>query len=154
MNSKEESCRVLVTLLGGSKNEMGENEEPIRLMTTGELKKTPNGCILRYQESQTDDSDGTVMTQDIVLMMQPGRVSMNRLGDFGTSMVFVKDRRFEGVYRTPYGDMDMALFATRVDVNLGEDRGNVYLEYQLDFAGGFASMHTMQLEYVASDKPC
>jgi len=69
-------------------------------------------------------------------------------------MVFVKDRRFEGVYRTPYGDMDMALFATRVDVNLGEDKGSVYLEYQLDFAGGFASMHTMQLEYVASDRPC
>ncbi len=154
MSMKDQGRRVLVTLLGGSKNEMGESEEPIRLMTTGELKKTPSGYILRYQESQTDESDGTVMTQDIVLMMQPGRVSMNRLGDFGTSMVFVKDRRFEGVYRTPYGDMDMALFATRVDMNLGEDKGSVQLEYQLDFAGGFASMHTMQLEYVASDKPC
>jgi len=154
MNMKDKGRHVLVTLLGAAKNEQGETEEPIRLMTTGELKATPNGYILRYQESQTDDSDGSVMTQDIVLMMQPGRVSMNRLGDFRTSMVFVKDRRFEGVYRTPYGDMDMALFATQVDVDLGEDRGGVYLEYQLDFAGGFASMHTMQLEYVASDKPC
>lgn len=154
MSLKDKSRHVLVTLLGAAKNERGEAEEPIRLMTTGELKNTPSGAILRYQESQTDDSDGSVMTQDIILMMQPGRVSMNRLGDFGTSMVFVKDRRFEGVYRTPYGEMDMALYATQVDVYLEEDRGSVYLEYQLDFAGGFVSMHTMKLEYVASDKPC
>lgn len=154
MSLKDKSRHVLVTLLGAAKNERGEAEEPIRLMTTGELKNTPSGAILRYQESQTDDSDGSVMTQDIILMMQPGRVSMNRLGDFGTSMVFVKDRRFEGVYRTPYGEMDMALYATQVDVHLEEDRGSVYLEYQLDFAGGFVSMHTMKLEYVASDKPC
>lgn len=154
MNKKEQSRHVLVTLAGASKNEMGQAEEPIKLITTGELKPTPSGYMLRYQESQTDDSDGSVMTQDIVLMMQPGRVSMNRLGDFGTSMVFVKDRRFEGVYRTPYGDMDMALFATQVDVDLAEDKGSVYLEYQLDFAGGFASMHTMRLEYAASEKPC
>lgn len=154
MDMKDKGRRVLVTLLGAAKNEQGESDEPIRLMTTGELKPTPNGYILRYQESQTDDSDGSVMTQDIVLMMQPGRVSMNRLGEYGTSMVFVKDRRFEGVYHTPYGDMDMALFATRVDVNLDAEHGSVHLEYQLDFAGGFASMHTMQLEYAASDKPC
>lgn len=154
MNKKDEGRHVLVTLMGAAKNDVGEAEEPIRLMTTGELKATPSGYMLRYQESQTDDSDGSVMTQDIILLMQPGRVSMNRLGDFGTSMVFVKDRRFEGVYRTPYGDMDMALYATRVDVELSEDRGSVYLEYQLDFAGGFASMHTMRLEYMASDKPC
>ena len=65
-----------------------------------------------------------------------------------------KDRRFEGAYRTPFGDMEMALYATQVNVNLGEDRGSVFLEYQLEFQGGYMSMHTMQLEYVASDKPC
>lgn len=151
---KDKGRHVLVRLAGAAKNDRGETEEPICLMTTGELKPTPSGYVLRYQESQTDEGDGSVLTQDIILMMQPGRVSMTRLGDFGTSMVFVKDRRFEGVYRTPYGDMDMALFATQVNVNLGEDHGSVYLEYQLDIQGGYASMHTMQLEYAASDKPC
>lgn len=154
MLSKDKSRSVLVTLYGSAKNEMGEMDEPIKLMTTGELTPAPGGYVLQYQESQTDEGDGSVMTQDIVLMMQPGRVSMNRLGDYGTSMVFVKDRRFEGAYRTPFGDMEMALYATQVNVNLGEDRGSVFLEYQLEFQGGYMSMHTMQLEYMASDKPC
>lgn len=154
MDMKENGRKVLVTLSGASRNDLGEMEEPIKLMTKGELVPTPGGYILRYQESQTDEGDGTVLTQEIILMMQPGRVSMTRLGDFGTTMVFVKDRRFEGVYHTPYGDMDMALFATQVNVNLGPDHGSVFLEYQLDMQGGFVSMHTMRLEYVASDKPC
>lgn len=154
MNTNEQSRRVLVTLSGAARNDQGEDEEPIKLLTTGELTPVEGGCLLRYEESQTDESDGSVMTQEILLMMEPHQVTMTRLGDFGTSMVFVKDRRFEGVYHTPYGDMDMALYATRVDVDMAEDHGSVYLEYQLDFQGGYASMHTMQVDYVASDLPC
>lgn len=154
MELNEKGRSVLVTLYGASKNDIGEMEEPIRLMTKGELVRTPGGYVLRYEESQTDEGDGSVMTQEILLMMEPGRVSMTRLGPFGTSMVFVKGQRFEGVYHTPYGDMDMAIFATQVKVELGEDKGSVMLEYQLDMQGGFVSMHTLQLEYVASRKPC
>lgn len=154
MNQKEKGASVVVTIHSASKNDIGEMEEPIRLMTTGELMRTPDGYLLRYQESQTDEGDGTVLTQEILLLMQSGRVSMTRLGPFGTSMVFVKDRRFEGVYHTPYGDMDMAIFATQVSMELAEDKGSVFLEYQLDMQGGFVSMHQLQLEYAASKKPC
>lgn len=142
---------VLVTLLGAARSDAGEMDEPIRLMTTGELKPLTNGYMLRYQESQPDEGAGSVTTQDIILMMQPGRVTMTRLGAFGTSMVFVKDRRFEGAYRTPYGEMGMALFATQVSVNVGPERGSVYLEYQLDIQGSYAAMHTLKLEYAASE---
>lgn len=154
MSKNEKGRNVLVTLSGAGKNDRGEMDDAVRLMTTGELTPALGGYMLRYQESQTDEGDGTVMTQDILLMMQPGRVSMTRLGAFGTTMVFVKDSRFEGVYHTPYGDMDMALYPTQVNVNLGPDKGSVFLEYQLDMQGGFVSMHTLQLEYVASDAAC
>lgn len=154
MSTNEQDRRVLVTLSGTSRNELGQAEEPIKLLTTGRLTAIEGGYLLRYEESQTDESDGSVMTQEILLLIEPSQVTMTRLGDFGTSMVFVKDRRFEGVYHTPYGDMDMALFATRVDVDAAPDHGTVYLEYQLDFQGGYASMHIMQVDYVASDLPC
>lgn len=154
MNTNEQGRRVLVTLSGAARNDLGEADEPIKLLTTGEVTTIEGGYLLRYEESQTDESDGSVMTQEILLLIEPNQVTMTRLGDFGTSMVFVKDRRFEGVYRTPYGDMGMALFATRVDVDAAPDHGSIYLEYQLDFQGGYASMHTMQVDYVASDLPC
>ncbi len=154
---KDKAMPVLLTLCGSSGDGSGEMDENIRVITTGQLKQTPSGYMLRYQETQTDEGDGSVMTQDIILSMQPGRVTMTRLGDYGTSMVFVKDRRFEGKYHTPYGDLDMALFATQVQCDLTPERGSVSLKYQLDLQGSFAAMHALRLEYVAGEpapKPC
>lgn len=150
---KEELIPVLLTLNGTSATGQGE-DDTIRVMTTGQLRQTPSGYMLRYQETQTDEGDGTVMTQDVILSMQPGRVSMTRLGDYGTTMVFVKDRRFEGKYRTPFGDLDMALFATQVHTDLSPEKGSVQLKYQLDLQGSFAAMNTLRLDYVAESKPC
>ncbi|MBQ8654376.1 MAG: DUF1934 domain-containing protein [Clostridia bacterium] len=150
---KEQIIPVLVTLSGTS--DASGQDDTIRVMTTGQLRKTPAGFMLRYQETQTDEGDGSVMTQDIILNMQPGRVSMTRLGDYGTTMVFVKDTRFEGKYRTPFGELDMALFATQVQTELSPEKGMVHLKYQLDLQGSFAAMNTLHLEYAAGgSKPC
>lgn len=151
---KEQIIPVLVTLSGTS-DAFGQ-DDTIRVMTKGQLRQTPSGYMLRYQETQTDDGDGSVMTQDIILNMQPGRVSMTRLGDYGTTMVFVKDTRFEGKYRTPFGDLDMALYATQVQTELTPEKGSIHLKYQLDLQGNFAGMNTLHLEYAAGsgNKPC
>lgn len=127
----------------------GENEAPIRMMCRGRLKKTSEGYMLRYQETQTDDETGQSMTQDVILSLQPDRVTMTRLGAFGTTMVFVRERRFEGAYHTPYGDLGLALYATQVNCDLQPDRGHVHLEYQLDMQGSYAAVQTIDIEYSA-----
>lgn len=149
---KEPLIPVLVTLSGTS--DASGDEDTIRVMTTGQLRPTPSGFMLRYTESQTDEGTGAVMTQDIILNMQPGRVSMTRMGEYGTTMVFVKDTRFEGKYRTPFGDLDMALFATQVHTDLSPEKGSIHLKYQLDLQGNFAGVNTLHLEYAAGGKPC
>jgi len=144
---------VRLTLVSTAKDDRGETDQPIRVMTTGMLRKTPSGFMLRYEESSTDDATGEVTTSPVMLTMQPGRVVMTRMGDFGTTMVFVKDTRFEGLYHTPYGDMGLAIFTTQVYSKLSEERGSLRLEYQIDMNGGYAATQTISLEYTA-DKPC
>lgn len=151
---KEQPTDVVVRLCGITGE--GSEEDVIRVMTTGKLRQTPSGFLLRYQAMETDDNTGAVMTQDIILSLQPGRVSMTRLGDYGATMVFVKDRRFESKYRTPYGDLDMGVYATHVQCDLSPERGKVHLKYQVDLQGSFASMNTLHLEYMAGqqEQPC
>lgn len=143
---------VVLTLLGRSQTAPDDPGDPIRLMTTGQLSITGDMYILQYKETQPDDSTA----QDVVLQMQPGRVVMTRLGDFGTSMAFAKGQRFQGVYHTPYGDLEMAIYATKVNCSLSPEKGKVHLLYQLDMQGSFAAMNELKLEYVASEakKPC
>lgn len=134
--------KVLVSIIGQAQA-LGQTPDEIRLMTTGTLTRTLGGFCLDYQESQPDGSD----VQDIHLEMTPHRVTMTRTGDYASTLVFQKGCRFEGVYHTPYGEMDLAVFPTRVKVDLGEEHGSVRLQYQLDFQGSIATMNDLTVLY-------
>ncbi len=138
---------VIVTLSSYARSERGEKEDAIQLICHGKLKAVSGGYMLRYQEVQTDEDTRQTVSQDVILTLQPGRVSMTRLGDFGTTMVFVKDTRFEGAYHTPYGDLAMALYAMQVQTNLEPDHGNIHLEYQLDMQGSYAAVQCIDISY-------
>lgn len=148
---------VIVTLQSYARGEHGEKEQPIRLMCHGKMRPTTDGCMLRYQEVQQDDT-GETLTQDVILNIQIGpvpRVTMTRMGDYGTTMVFVKDRRFEGAYHTPYGDLGLALYAMQVQCKVAEDHGNVHLEYQLDMQGSYSAVQCIDVSFCAeSSQPC
>lgn len=149
---------VIVHLSSYTRGACGEKEDPVRLMCHGRLRPASDGYLLRYQEVQQDEDTGETNMQDVILAMQMGgapRVTMTRLGDYGTTMVFVKDRRFEGAYRTPYGDLGLALYATQVQCKLAEDCGNVHLEYQLDMQGSYSAVHCIDISYCAEgSQPC
>ena len=140
---------VLMTLSGRAYGGAVEDEEAVDLMTTGLLYPLKEGWKLTYTETQPDDNT----TTDITLLLGRDRVVMTRTGDYASSMVFRKDRRFEGVYRTPFGSLSMAVFATRVDVNMTREHGTVVLEYQLDLQGNYAAMHELRLTYAANSEP-
>ena len=110
--------------------------------------------MLRYVESAADDNTGEVMSSTVTLTLQPDRVVMSRAGEFGSTMVFVKDTRFQGLYHTPYGDMGLALYTTHVYCRAERDKGTVRLEYQIDMNGRYASTQTIALDYVAEAAPC
>ena len=149
---------VIVTLQSYARGERGEKEQPIRLMCRGRMRPTSDGCMLRYQEIQQEDANSAPVTQDVILTIQTGstpRVTMNRLGDYGTTMVFVKDRRFEGAYHTPYGDLGLALYAMQVHCRVNEDHGSVHLEYQLDMQGSYSAVQCIDVSWCAeSVRPC
>ena len=77
-------------------------------------------------------------------------MTMTRRGDYSNTMVFVPEQRFEGVYKTPFGEMDMAVYARGVRCDIGEAKGSVHLKYQLDIQGAYASTNELHLEYAES----
>lgn len=149
---------VIVHLSSYTRGERGEKENAVRLMCRGRLRAAGDGYLLRYQEVQQDEDTGENTVQDVILAMQmstPPRVTMTRLGDYGTTMVFVKDRRFEGAYRTPFGELGLALYAMQVQCRLADDCGSVHLEYQLDMQGSYSAVQCIDVSYCAEgSQPC
>ena len=138
---------VLINLLAIAKYEHAP-DYPIQFMTRGTLHLGDQGhAVLEYTESQEDEETGEIVTSQITLAMEKNRVTMTRRGDCSNTMVFIPQRRFEGVYQTPYGNMDMAVYARGVRCEIGEQKGSVHLKYQLDIQGTYASTNELHLEY-------
>lgn len=142
------SIPVLLSVTGQSQQD-GQQEERIHLVTTGQLHKTERGFSLHYEETQPDSGE----TSHITLAMEKGAVTMMRDGSYATSMVFEKGRRFQGSYHTPMGDLEMGIYATKVQYSANEEKGDVSLQYQLDLQGQFVAMHELKVQFVRQDTP-
>lgn len=126
---------------------------PIQLMTTGKLQTLRDGeMILRYQETQPEDTDGPEMTSEVTLHLTPKRVTMERTGDFHNMMVFSPGKRFEGMYSTPYGEMPIAVFSREAKTRYTGERGSVHLKYDLEIQGNLASSNELHLEFFPEEK--
>ena len=142
-----EEKAVLINLLAIAKYEHPP-DYPIQFMTKGTLHITDKeNAVLKYAESQQDEETGEISTSQITLALEKNRVTMTRLGEYSNTMVFVPEQRFEGVYQTPFGNMEMAVYARGVRCDIGEKKGSVHLKYQLNIQGAYASTNELHLEY-------
>ena len=136
--------RLTVTGVAYNRN---EEDEAMRLTPFGTLSGSPKQWKLRYTERQADSNE----KHDITMTMGEGVVTVARKGAFGSDLVFQKGHRYEGSYRTPYGDLAMGIFPTQVDYKVGDDgAGEVSLRYQLDIQGRYTSVHKLDIAFESS----
>lgn len=137
---------VLVTIQSCARRD-DDSEEPISLMTTGTLRLEDDAAVLTYQEIL----DESIPPQTVSVTAREDMISMQREGDYATQMAFQRGQRYEGVYQTPYGSMDMAIFCTRLHYDLSENGGEIFLAYQMDMNGQFAGMHQMHMQVMVQN---
>ncbi len=136
--------RLTVTGVAYNRN---EEDEAMRLTTFGTLSGSPKQWKLRYTERQADSDE----KHDITMTMGEGVVTVARKGAFGSDLVFQQGHRYEGSYRTPYGDLSMGIFPTQVDYKVSDDgAGEVSLRYQLDIQGRYTSVHKLDIAFESS----
>ncbi|HSK69988.1 MAG TPA: DUF1934 domain-containing protein [Candidatus Limnocylindria bacterium] len=138
---KNKPVKLTVTGVAHNRN---EDDEAMRLTTFGTLSGSPKLWKLRYTERQADSSE----KHDITMTMGDGVVTVARKGTFNSDLVFQEGRRYEGSYHTPFGDLAMGIFPTKVDYSVQDGRGGeVSLRYQLDIQGRYTSVHNLDIAF-------
>lgn len=132
---------VLISLKSNAHRDEAAEDETMSMLTSGQLEVDDTKAIIRYEEN----IDESLPPQKVEILVEDETVTMNRGGAYSTQMVFRLGCRYEGQYHTPYGDMDLALYCTKLGYDLGDDGGALELSYQLDINGRFAAMHDMEL---------
>ncbi len=138
---------VLLSVIGENRTPDSDETETVRIVTVGTLSRLGDGWRLTYTESDPDGSS----SQQVDITVRGGRIQMERTGDCSTTMVFEKGKRFDGSYRTPWGDLSMGIYTTQVSFSPERDKGLLKLVYQVDIQGRFTAMHDLTLSFASND---
>ena len=121
-----------------------EDAEPdvIELVTEGTLTDCGDGdYTLSYQESELTGLDGTLTTFQI----EKGRVTLLRVGQVNSQMVFEEGRKHLSMYDTPYGALTVGIDTRRMKVHLDSTGGEIEISYAIEIDHALTGEHVFQI---------
>lgn len=103
--------------------------EVIELVTEGRLMDCGDaGYTLSYQESRLTGLEGTLTT----FQVEPGCVTLMRVGEFNSQMVFQPGRRHISMYETPFGALAVGVNTRKMHTDLDAHGGKIDINYAIE----------------------
>lgn len=125
---------VLITLK--SIQSRGKEKEEMELITEGQYKKTDDGFVISYDESEATGYEGS---KTILKTIGEKQVIMQRKGSVVSNLIIEKDKKHHCHYGTPYGDFMVGITANDIKSNLDVDGGELYFKYVIDINSSYIS---------------
>ena len=119
-----------------------EGEDRIEITTRGTFIGDEENYTLEFDEIFDDG-----LKSHTVLTVKDGKsVNLLRRGDMNNEIILEAGKRHNFQYQTPYGEMQMGVFANTVENKMTPDGGTLKLVYTIDFYGNFTSAKEMLIE--------
>lgn len=115
--------------------------ETISYRAQGTCRSSRDGLKLEYTEPDVTGMDHTVTT---VTALKNGVISVNRVGQINTHMVFEEGKLHSCIYNTGYFPMQLSILTTRLENGLTPVGGCLDIEYSMEVGGMHASKNRMR----------
>lgn len=104
----------------------------MELRTSGRVLFEENCIWIEYEE----DPEVTGMDRTLTKIgISSDVITVNRIGEYVSTMVFEQGKDFEYLFNTPFGASQATLHASKVQSSNNEREVKLQLEYSLDFGG-------------------
>ena len=131
---------VVISIKGMQKYEDAE-PDTIELVTEGRLTRDGSGYTLTYQESELTGLEGTLTT----IQVDGEQVTLMRVGEFTSQMVFQEGRRHLSMYNTPYGAMAIGVNTRHLLADLTDQGGDIEIDYAIEIDHTLAGRNVFQI---------
>lgn len=120
-----------------------ENADPdtMELVTAGRLEREGNSYTLSYQESELTGLEGTLTTFQI----ERDRVTLLRVGEVNSQMVFEEGRRHLSMYDTPYGALSVGINTRKMRAELDARGGSIEIDYAIEIDHALAGQNLFRI---------
>ena len=118
----------VIISIRGTQDYSGTEPDTMELVTEGKLAMQDGALRLSYEESELTGMEGTTT----VFQVEPEKVTLLRLGNVQSEMVFEEGRRHMSLYSTPYGNMEIGVRARRLNSTLELTGGRLEIDYDIE----------------------
>ena len=121
-----------------------DNNDPdvIELVTQGRLTRDGESYTLSYQESELTGLEGTMTT----IQVDGEQVTLMRVGEFTSQMVFQEGRRHLSMYNTPYGALAIGVNTRHLLAELNDQGGDIEIDYSIEIDHALAGRSVFQIK--------
>ena len=117
--------------------------ETVELITEGRLIDCgEEGYTLTYQESELTGLEGTLTTFQI----ERDRVTLLRIGEVNSQMVFEEGRRHLSMYNTPYGALAVGISTKKMKTELDAAGGSIEINYAIEIDHAVAGENLFRIQ--------
>ncbi len=117
-------------------------EDTVVQEAEGLLARAGAGWTLAYREGENSGLGDT----KTILRLEPERVTLTRLGELNSRMVFQVGVPHTSPYETPYGAIPLTVRTHRLETALEEEGGTIEIDYQIELGGGAAGVNRLRLQ--------
>ena len=132
----------VVISIKGMQTYEGNDPDTVELVTAGRLMKDKAGYTLSYQESEITGLEGTLTT----IQVEGEQVTLMRMGEFNSQMVFQEGRRHLSMYNTPYGAMSVGVNTRHLLADLSDKGGDIEIDYAIEIDHAIAGRSVFQIK--------
>ena len=111
-----------------SEQQYHDDRESSKLKANGQFEVIDGVKTITYTEP--DEEMGKSKT--VVKIINDNFIEMTRKGVYETTFLIEEGKTHSCVYRTPFGEMNMDIVATRVNAQIPEVSGKILLCYRLE----------------------
>ena len=137
---------VVISIKGMQQYE-GALPDAVELVTAGRLARDGTGYTLSYQESELTGLDGTLTT----IQVDGEQVTLMRVGEFNSQLVFQEGRRHLSVYNTPYGAMSVGVHTRHLLAELSDRGGDIEVDYSIEVDHTLAGRNIFRIRVKESE---
>ena len=111
-----------------SEQQYHDDRESSKLKASGTMEDIDGIKVISFTEP--DNEMGKCET--VVKNINNNFIEMSRKGVYETTFLIEEGKTHSCVYRTPFGEMNMDIVATRVNANIPDCSGKILLCYRLE----------------------
>ena len=137
---------VVISIKGMQKYQ-GVEPDVVELVTEGRLQRLDSGYMISYEESEVTGLGSTLTT----IQVEDERVTMMRMGEFNTQMVFQEGRRHLSMYNTPYGAMSIGVNTHHLLAEVDDCGGDIEIDYAIEVDHAMAGRNIFKINVKEAD---